>query len=687
MEADIDAPMPANAPDKAEEQLQESPSKSSLRRQNSSSRIRKGRSSASALVQSNMQRSVVARIYLHPAFETVTMLLIIVNSLWIGFELDYKATYSPKVFDFGEIIFSVLFSLELLIRFFAYPKKVLFFTEPVHWRWNVFDLILVFMMNLECWVLGYILRLNMDQLAMFSTLRLLRLLRMTRLFRIIPELGMMVKSLIAALRSVSSTCILAVGIMYIFAIVLTQWVRSYPENKCFITGDGGAPTLRTGPACDGVQDGEQCLCLQDYFGTLTKTFLALTQILVFDDTFEIVRPVLTERIAYGLLLLLYMFLVSFTVLNMLIGVICDIVSDTTANEKRKILRQRVADLFEEVDTDGSGTLTRQEFDHSGAKTALEQIGIDGPVLTNAFEILDTNNDNQIELGEFTEMIFKCLQAPQAQDILHIQNKIDAIAEHVGIGRESTAVLQKDRRRRSNYSRMPTSGLGFLTSVQGDPTCSASSRPALPMPNQLDAPESQGASKRTGIDQGEEAGDVQDTNLDRACSQMEAIGRHVSQLQLLAHAAARKRAASEGHGLAHSASGAQNGCQPLHHREGMSRESTTPRTIGRESTGPETPGTAAGPFAALGAALHTLNARLFALRAEFKVAAMQQSGGVQGETGPSQKPSLDDMITEVIEQIIGTRDTLCRGHLLSSRNASRMQDDSISGFFNKEAACV
>merc|ERR1719454_549792 len=179
--------------------------------------------------------------------------------------------------------------------------------------------------------------------------------------------------MLAAVRSVASTCALGLGIMYIFAIIFCQWVKGYgSEGKC-IGYDGN-------------------VCLQDYFGTIAKSFLALTQILVFDDTFEIIRPIFKLQFSMGVMLLIYILLASFTVLNMLIGIICDIVSETTAEEKEKQLMRRVEEIFHEMDTDDSDTVTREEFQNGDTIGQLYAIGIEPQTSKNAFDILDIDRD-------------------------------------------------------------------------------------------------------------------------------------------------------------------------------------------------------------------------------------------------------------------------------------------------------
>lgn len=239
--------------------------------------------------------------------------------------------------------------------------------------------------------------------------------------------------MVAALRSVGSTVVLAVGIMYLFAIVLTQWAKSYgPEDLCVLelpASECDAPT-----------------CFQEFFGTILKSFLSLMQILVFDDTFDIVRPAFRERADIGVLLILYMLLMSFTILNMLIGVICGIVSQSCSMEREKMLRGKVKDIFANMDTDVSGFISRAEFEEQQGPDQLRKVGIDGSFVTDAFDILDDNGDGVLHSDEFTCMIFKCINPLQTQEVLAIGPRIDAVTRSAGIDVQATAVLETERKR-------------------------------------------------------------------------------------------------------------------------------------------------------------------------------------------------------------------------------------------------
>lgn len=65
-------------------------------------------------------------------------------------------------------------------------------------------------------------------------------------------------------------------------------------------------------------------------------------------------------------LLLFVLLSAFTVLNMLIGVLCEVVSATQQDEKEKAMelevRERLTSVFMDIDVDGSGKISQNEFE-------------------------------------------------------------------------------------------------------------------------------------------------------------------------------------------------------------------------------------------------------------------------------------------------------------------------------------
>merc|ERR1719424_904628 len=86
----------------------------------------------------------------------------------------------------------------------------------------------------------------------------------------------------------------------------------------------------------------------------------------------------------------FIFLASFTVLNMLIGMLCEVVTAVAAAEKEKAIvvfvKSRLFDALESLDKDNSGTISKDEFEKlleiPAAVQALDELGVDVPNLVS-----------------------------------------------------------------------------------------------------------------------------------------------------------------------------------------------------------------------------------------------------------------------------------------------------------------
>eukprot|EP00397_Hematodinium_sp_SG-2012_P005719 GEMP01005741.1.p1 GENE.GEMP01005741.1~~GEMP01005741.1.p1 ORF type:complete len:728 (+),score=89.63 GEMP01005741.1:327-2510(+) len=384
--------------------------------------------SSSILVNPTLSSNLASRLTNSDDFQNAILVVIVLNSAWIGFDIEYNPVYQRStpfpqaIFIAGDNIFTALFFGEIMLRFWSYTRWQSFFVEPLTRAWNWFDSILVIMMVTESWLIPLILLMsgNDEEVQVpraLQPLRLLRLLRITRIFQLLPELGMMVKSMVAALRSVSSTFTLAVCIMYVFSIIFTGWFLALDEDdQCIITKN--------------FDKTDQQVCFNTYFGTIPFSLMTCFQLLIFDDTFALIRPAFEKNLLIGFLLILFLSLAAFTVLNMLIGVICEIVGTTTAEEKEKLLKARVIHAFNEIDCDASGTIDRAEFD-GAARQLLVPLGLDENLVTRAFDVIDMNSSGELELTEFISTVFKMLHPPQSVDLLLMSRKLDKLSEYLG----------------------------------------------------------------------------------------------------------------------------------------------------------------------------------------------------------------------------------------------------------------
>lgn len=310
-----------------------------------------------------------ARLVKSKVQEISTLSVIILNALFIGYDTDYTARWerpdglynqgSRWGFPFMENFFCVYFTGEVTIRFFAFRDK-----KDCMWDgWFVFDSVLVGIMIMETWVLELV---GGDGLPLPSgPLRLLRLLRITRmgkLMRFFPELQVIVKGMVAAIRSVGCTAILMILCLYVFSIIFTDM---FHQGK--LKDDD--------KACEGIEDcktvcegGELEGCTQELFGSMGKSMRHLFIMgTILDDITACTNSIrASPKPMMGLgFFFVFVLVSSFTMLNMLIGILCEVVGQTSEDEEQKAteanIREAIGSLFKTMDEDGNGTISRHEF--------------------------------------------------------------------------------------------------------------------------------------------------------------------------------------------------------------------------------------------------------------------------------------------------------------------------------------
>ena len=115
--------------------------------------------------------------------------------------------------------------------------------------------------------------------------------------------------------------------------------------------------------------------------------------------------------------LLYMFLSMFTVLNMLIGVLCEVVSAVSKASEEEVkvdaVRETLLDLLGQFDTDGNHTIGYDEYlafcNHKEAQKALKGLDVDLEELERLAEFLFDHEDDDKREIPFKQFMRHCLE--------------------------------------------------------------------------------------------------------------------------------------------------------------------------------------------------------------------------------------------------------------------------------------
>jgi len=353
----------------------------------------------------------------HKIFENMTLAVIAFNAVWIAVDTDWNKeanlTSASTLFQIVEHMFCVYFSGELIIRFMAFRRKL----DSMKDRWFVFDSLLVTFMVLETWVLTIVGALTgnggespLGGTAILRLFRLLRLSRLMRMLRSLPELMILIKGMITAMKSVLYVMCLLVIILYVFGIAFTQLAVDTVviRDRYF-----------------------QNVLLSMYSLLIYGTFL--------DDLSQFCDDIRAESIPCLVLVFAFICLSSLTVMNMLIGVLCEVVSAVATTEKEMILTQTVSDkmlgVVQSLDTNSNGMVSLSEFrkilEIPQALQALQDVGVDPAGVVDFAEMMffeDSDPDKPVELpfDTFMEMILdlRCSNTATVKDIKYMWRQIN-----------------------------------------------------------------------------------------------------------------------------------------------------------------------------------------------------------------------------------------------------------------------
>eukprot|EP00439_Symbiodinium_sp_Y106_P031367 s2732_g3.t1 len=207
------------------------------------------------------------------------------------------------------------------------------------------------------------------------------------------------------------------------------------------------------------------------FGSLPQAMNTLLMAGALPDQSSLVEDAGAFHFLLYPLMLLYMLLASLTVMNMLVGILCEVVSVVSAVEKEEILLKSVKThlkqllLDAEADEDGDGSISRREFDkmltNPTCVRTLNEVGVDVFALVDLADFIFEQKDH-LDFAAFMDAVLQLRGSNTATDIVDLQKLIvnhfkvmeDVIAELAG---KSPATKLRDHaeERVDLVSSMPT----------------------------------------------------------------------------------------------------------------------------------------------------------------------------------------------------------------------------------------
>lgn len=386
----------------------------------------------------------------HRYFDWTSSAVVATNCVWLAYDSDYNdATmlYDAQMqFKLMENILCGFFVCELFVRFMAFKRKCNIFKDA----WFVFDSALVTASVVDTWIVSaliwyrggessaaFLTGNNSSILRMARIFRLSRLIRVLRLFRVFSELLIIVKGITAAARSVLSTIVLLLIFIYVFAI----------SFRSLVGGTGAGDLL---------------------FSTTGQSMHTLLLYGTFLDNIEAVDEALQkEGQVYVAVLYLYILVNNFTVLNMLIGVLCTVITSISSSEKESIALEFVRRKMQRLlNTEGDdGHVSKEQFSQllqepEGAQT-LSEVGVDVVALVDSLGDIfrgDDGEERDMSFEEFIDVILSLRGSNlmTIKDIVDFRKQIDNSHKAIRSEVRKAAVERAAKERELQEARQQTS---------------------------------------------------------------------------------------------------------------------------------------------------------------------------------------------------------------------------------------
>ena len=235
------------------------------------------------------------RLRSHRAFEAFIIIIIIASALLVGVKTYPIPEWMILVIDGLDLLITLIFVVEISVRFLGESRKQDFFKNG----WNIFDTLIV-----------AVSLIPIDDTDMALVARLIRVFRVLRMISIIPELRILLNSLLQALPRLGYVAALIFIIFYIYAATGSLFFEKIN------------PTL---------------------WGNIAVSMLTLFRVMTFEDWTDVMYETMVVYPFSWIFYLSFIFLTTFAFLNMVIGIVVNVLEEEQAkadtdNPERSSLR-------------------------------------------------------------------------------------------------------------------------------------------------------------------------------------------------------------------------------------------------------------------------------------------------------------------------------------------------------------
>jgi hypothetical protein len=390
-----------------------------------------------------------------PWFEGLIAVLILANSVTIGFEVENlmgRAQFYLPAKGALDSFFAAVFLAELCLRVAVVGwrsyvpccgalKRI--------WVWNLLEAIVVLVSCASAWVpgLGASGEATLQVVTVLRAMRLMRVARIVSRVRFFHEVWILLRGLAGSVRVLFWTVVVVFIVTYIFAVfgvvllsveidaayadMLSERERAMHNFTEYVDCSKAAES-----ALAWTGDRQDFVKLEMLYRStqgIWQWIFTLLQVLTMDSWMSIARP-MQDVVKYSFVFFyIYIALVVFVLMNLVTAIIVDNALLRSQEDERQIRKQkkreqkkaekRCRTVFKAIDEDGDENLTLEELKSACADPFLgrhlQVLDITSENADEIFKMMDTSDgpgDGVLSLEDFFEGT-KRLQGPaEARDV-------------------------------------------------------------------------------------------------------------------------------------------------------------------------------------------------------------------------------------------------------------------------------
>jgi voltage-gated sodium channel len=220
------------------------------------------------------------------AFELFVVTVIIFSALVVGAKTYDIPPLMLTIIGWLDIAITIIFLFEIVVRFLGEESKKDFFKSG----WNIFDTLIVVVS---------LIPIEDSEMALLG--RLVRIFRVLRMVSVIPELRLLLNSLLKALPQLGYVVLLMFIIFYIYAAIGSMLFHGINE---------------------------------DLWGDIAIAMLTLFRVMTFEDWTDVMYETMAVYPISWLYYLSFIFLTAFAFLNMVIGIVVGVMEEEHREQER-----------------------------------------------------------------------------------------------------------------------------------------------------------------------------------------------------------------------------------------------------------------------------------------------------------------------------------------------------------------